>query len=240
MLISSATAARSRWVVVAAMCVATSVAALGCVSSGVQETQARSPASSSYVSSSSSSSISSSSEPIDDARILSGPGLEPEPLPTRGASSPPLPPSAEDRTVRIGGVVARSSDDDAIEFVPRCPARTGRMTVRRSVLSHTLDAGLGNWLRGVEVEPQVDRGHFQGWMVRGLFDGDPCWNDVGLQAGDVVHRVNHHAIEKPEQAQAVWTALRSAPEISVEFVRAGQLKTLTFSVVDDGTPRSRR
>jgi hypothetical protein len=53
-------------------------------------------------------------------------------------------------------------------------------------------------------------------------------DDRAPRAGDVVNRVNHHAIEKPEQAHAVWTALRSGREISVELIRAGQTRSLTF------------
>ena len=140
------------------------------------------------------------------------------------------------------GALSSQNDSELSPAVapPVCAAWAGKLTVRRSALSHTLDAGMGSWLRGVDVEPKVERGHFQGWLLRALFAGDPCWSDVGLQAGDVVNRVNHHPIEKPEQAHAVWTALRRAPEISVEFIRAGQTRSLTFSVLDDAGPRAHR
>jgi hypothetical protein len=106
--------------------------------------------------------------------------------------------------------------------------------VRRSVLKRTLDAGLGNWLRGVDIEPAVDqRGRFQGWLINAIHTGDPCWTDVDLRAGDIVARINRRSIQRPEDAQKVWTALRGTGEIVVEYVREGKARTLRFPVVND-------
>jgi len=108
--------------------------------------------------------------------------------------------------------------------------------VRRATLIRTLDAGLGTWLRGVDVEGKVERGHFQGWLVRSVYGGDPCWADIDLRPGDVVVRINRRPIERPEEAQAVWTGLRTSGEILVEFVRDGRPRTLRFTISDDLDP----
>lgn|GEM_PF-4262966 len=113
-----------------------------------------------------------------------------------------------------------------------CGARVGARGVKRSALGRTLDAGLGTWLRGIDVEAKLERGHFQGWLVRSLYDGDPCWADVDLRAGDIVTRINRRPIERPEQAQIVWTGLRASREIVVDYLRDGQPRTLKFLVVD--------
>jgi len=114
-----------------------------------------------------------------------------------------------------------------------CPARIAPGVVGRSALTRTLDAGLGSWLRGVDVEPQIEDGRFQGWRVRAIHPGDPCWADVDLRPGDVVSRINRRPIERPEEAQAVWSALRGAGEIVVELVRGREARTLRFAVMDD-------
>ena len=113
-----------------------------------------------------------------------------------------------------------------------CSARVGMRALKRTALDRTLDAGLGTWLRGVDVEAKVDRGHFQGWLVRRAYEGDPCWVDIDLRAGDVVTRVNRRSIERPEEAQIVWTGLRTTSEIVVDYQRNGRPRTLRFSVVD--------
>ena len=167
-------------------------------------------------------------EPARPAEIL---GLAP---PSTDAFAPLLEPAPPTAPVTPAVNVPAAAASGAAPGETVCGARIGARAVRRSALSRTLDAGLGNWLRGVDVEPKIEHGHFQGWMVRGIYAGDPCWSDVDLQVGDVVNRVNRRPIERPEQAQAVWTALRSSGEIVVEFLRGGQSRTLRFAVVDDG------
>jgi hypothetical protein len=116
-----------------------------------------------------------------------------------------------------------------------CSALNGAHALKRSALLRVLDAGLGTWLGAVEVEPKIVRGRFEGWLLRSLHAGEACWADVDLRPGDVVSRVNHRSVEKPEQAHAVWSALRHAREVSVDFVRGAQSHTLRFAIVDDTT-----
>lgn len=186
-----------------------------------------------------------STPPVEPARPAEVPGLAP--LPLEGEGTTPAPAAA----VGAGPgrptsttLPAASAAPDPVDEGPAnaasgpavalgCSALLEGRAVRRSALSRTLDAGLGNWLRGVDIEPKMDRGRFQGWLIRAIYAGDPCWTEVDLRAGDVVARVNRRPIERPEEAQAVWTALRGSGEIVVEFVRAGKTRTLRFPVVDD-------
>jgi hypothetical protein len=114
-----------------------------------------------------------------------------------------------------------------------CSALNGAHALKRSALLRVLDAGLGTWLGAVEVEPKIVRGRFEGWLLRSLHAGEACWAGVDLRPGDVISRVNHRPVEKPEQAHAVWSALRHAREISVDFVRGAEGHTLRFAIVDD-------
>jgi len=85
----------------------------------------------------------------------------------------------------------------------------------------------------LDLEPRVDRGRFQGWEIRAIYDGEPCWSEVGLRAGDIVSRVNRRPIQRPDEAQVVWTALRASGEIVVDYLREGEARTLRLPVVDD-------
>lgn len=165
--------------------------------------------------------------PVEPPRSKEVAGLVPigEPAPS---------PSDSSETARGVAAPASASRTDAAAGEATCTARAAAGGLRRSVLARTLDAGLGTWLRGVDVEPKIERGRFQGWSVRSIYAGDPCWADVDIHPGDVVSRVNHHNIERPEQAQAVWNGLRGAGEIVVDLIRVGQPRTLRFPVVDDG------
>ncbi len=173
--------------------------------------------------------------PVEPSRQPDVPGLVPIPV----AASPSRPsgparPAVSTADTPMQSPATRTEDIPAAPVgAMGCSARVGARTLKRSALSRTLDAGLGTWLRGVDVEPKIDRGRFQGWLVRGIYPGDPCWADIDLRAGDVVNRINRQPIERPEEAQAVWSALRGTGQIVIDLVRAGKPKTLRFDVVDD-------
>jgi type II secretory pathway component PulC len=113
--------------------------------------------------------------------------------------------------------------------------------IRRSALVRAVDAGLGFWLRGVEVAPHRVGGRFGGWRVRKIHAGDPCFALVDIRPGDIVVRVNRRTLERPEEAHALWESLRAAPAVTVELVREGERRTLTLPVADEAeAPGSRK
>jgi len=118
---------------------------------------------------------------------------------------------------------------------PAPAPRTCEMFVRpgvlkRSALVRLIDAGLPRWLQGVEGDRALAHHKFQGWLIKSLHAGDPCYEDVDLQPGDIVQKVNGQSIEKPEQAFDIAQSLRTAPELSVEYLRAGKPRQFTLAV----------
>jgi hypothetical protein len=172
--------------------------------------------------------------------VLLSLGAAPQPARSRRAPPPstfPLPPGPPGPAGPPPGASLAaeppSSPVPAAAAVPAgaCPARVST-GLRRSALTRTLDAGLGSWLRGVTVAPQLDGKRFEGWVIRSLHVKDPCFADIDLRPGDIVSRVNHRPIGRPEEAFAVWTSLRSAREIVVDYTRAGESRTFRIDVVD--------
>jgi S1-C subfamily serine protease len=111
-----------------------------------------------------------------------------------------------------------------------CDAFARAGVLRRAAVNRAVDAGLGRWLSGVEVDPDVQKGRFRGWVIRRLYPGDVCYREVDLQPGDVVLRINGKSIERPEQANEVFRSLTTAPAVVVEFLRAGAARQLTFPI----------
>jgi type II secretory pathway component PulC len=110
-------------------------------------------------------------------------------------------------------------------------ARPG--VLRRAALVRTIDAGLPLWLQGVEGDRVLANHRFQGWLVKSLHPGDPCYQDVDLRSGDVVLRVNGKSIEKPDQAFDVVQSLRTAPAIVVDYLRDGKPRQFTLPIADE-------
>lgn len=112
-----------------------------------------------------------------------------------------------------------------------CEARLGTDGLRRAAVNRTLDAGLGNWLRGVDIDPKLERGRFRGWIVRNLPE-DVCYVGLELQVGDVVTRINGRHVERPEEAKDIWDGLRTSPALVIDFLRDGHPRTLRFDILD--------
>jgi S1-C subfamily serine protease len=117
---------------------------------------------------------------------------------------------------------------------PACTAFVRPGVLRRSSLSRAVDGGLGQWLAGgVEVDRTLAQGRFQGWIVRRLYPGDPCYQEVDLRVGDVVTRINGKSVERPEQATEVFSSLRTVPSLVIDLVREGRPRTLTLTIADE-------
>jgi hypothetical protein len=105
-------------------------------------------------------------------------------------------------------------------------------TIRRSDLVAVLDAGLGRFLQGVQIEASLDDGRFVGFRLVSLYPDDPRFRSIDLAPGDVVVRVNGQSVERPEQAFQVWDGLRVASQLLVEYLRAGERREIRFDIVD--------
>jgi hypothetical protein len=113
------------------------------------------------------------------------------------------------------------------------PAPPG--TVWRRDVDEVLDAGLGRFLQRAELEPEVEGDHFAGFRVVALRPAD-WWQGVDLEVGDVVTQVNGMPIEQPTQAHAAFESLRDAKQIVVSYVRAGEPRELSYSILDRPLP----
>ena len=114
---------------------------------------------------------------------------------------------------------------------PRERVRQG--VIARNELVPVLNRGLGRYLQNVETEPSFHRGAFVGFRIVSLFPGELGYASLDLRPGDTVTRVNGKPIERPEQALALWDALRTASDLVVDYERNGEALQLRFAIVDE-------
>jgi hypothetical protein len=105
--------------------------------------------------------------------------------------------------------------------------------IARADLVPVLDAGLGAYLQNVETQPAFHQGVFVGFRIVSLFPGELTYASLDLRPGDTVTRVNGRSIERPEQAVAVWEALRTASNLVVHYRRGEEEHALHFRIVDE-------
>ena len=118
---------------------------------------------------------------------------------------------------------------------PAAPTYASPVTsgaIARDELIPVLDAGLGRFLQGVETEPHMESGDFVGFRILHLYPDDARFARLELQPGDTVTRVNGQSIERPEHAIEVWSSLRVASQLLVEYLHDGERRELRFEIVD--------
>ena len=133
--------------------------------------------------------------------------------------------------------------DEPIEIAPE-PARAAReaerepKTLYRDEVSQVVDAGLGYFLQHVEVDAELEHGSFRGFRILSLAPPD-YWHGVDLKPGDVVTLVNGMTIERPVEAHQAFSSLKTADQLVVSYLRAGQPRQLTYRIKERPKPAAR-
>jgi len=124
--------------------------------------------------------------------------------------------SSSDTNERRGKITLIEPEDDPDRFV-----------IERDNYNAALQRGPG-WLMGqVRVLPVVVGRSFRGFMLTEIFGSDQA---SGLQAGDIVQRINGRSIERPGQFMRVWKGLEGAEALSIQIVRNRRPLELTWLI----------
>ena len=122
-----------------------------------------------------------------------------------------------------------------VVIAPPAPDRAPPGKLYREDVVRVVDAGFGEFLQKIEVEPAVRDGRFVGWTVVALY-ALAFWDDVDLTAGDVVRSVTGLPIERETQVYEAFQALKSAPRLAVTYTRRGRQRALSYEIVARPAP----
>jgi hypothetical protein len=103
-------------------------------------------------------------------------------------------------------------------------------TIARTALQAEMQHGIGLFLRNIRTQAVLSHGQFVGWRLLALFPQRPDVHVQGLQAGDVLLRVNGASIERPEAFKRVWDELERTNEIVFEIERDGELSAVRYTI----------
>ncbi|HEX6767532.1 MAG TPA: hypothetical protein VF103_18665 [Polyangiaceae bacterium] len=112
----------------------------------------------------------------------------------------------------------------------QAPSRPSGSLKRAEVVAF-VNAGFWNFLQQVEVEPSLDDGRFRGWVIVALRP-PAFWQGVDLAPGDVVTSVNDLPIERETEAFDAFQSLKTAPALSVAYVRGGAARRISYKIDD--------
>jgi len=105
--------------------------------------------------------------------------------------------------------------------------------IHRAELDVVLRQGPAWVLERVPLEEVMDAGKFVGWRVMSL---PPDWQEIELQPGDVVTRINAMPLERPTDFFAAWTTLGVASELKISYRRDGKDQELSIPIFGQADP----
>jgi general secretion pathway protein C len=103
----------------------------------------------------------------------------------------------------------------------------GTYVVDQASLQHAI-ANPGEIMTDARLRPVVD-GKESGYVLSEVKPGG-IYDNLGLQNGDVLLRINDYDISNPERALQAFTALKGLDRVEVDLIRSGSKMTLTYQI----------
>lgn len=120
------------------------------------------------------------------------------------------------------------TENDAAEAESNPKAE--RTWLTRDEVDNILSKGPAYVLAMVQADAHVDNNQFVGFKVVSFRTEAPAC--LGVQPGDIVQKVNGNGIQRPEHFFKVFDQLKTANEISIQFIREGKVVTSSCLIVD--------
>ncbi len=100
--------------------------------------------------------------------------------------------------------------------------------ISSEVIENAFD-DMAGMLRGARIMPNIENGNINGFKVYRI-KKDSLYKKIGLENGDILHRVNSVEIKGPEDGLRLFQELRTAKNISIDVTRKGSRQTLSYTV----------
>lgn len=88
---------------------------------------------------------------------------------------------------------------------------------------------MASMLRGARIMPNIKNGNIDGFKVYRI-KADSLYKKIGLENGDILHRINSVEIKGPEDGLKLFQELRTAKNISIDLTRKGSRQSLNYTV----------
>lgn len=129
--------------------------------------------------------------------------------------------------------------DDEPPKKPRSPARSGRAesgnvinrTISQAEIQQKVLNNMDNALRGLTAGPHRVNNEIVGYRLIRLQPYNVLYQ-YGARTGDIIMRVNGHALNSTERLYRMWEMVQSESQIRVDIERGGRPVTFNFTITD--------
>ncbi|HUU03329.1 MAG TPA: type II secretion system protein GspC [Myxococcota bacterium] len=101
-------------------------------------------------------------------------------------------------------------------------------TIDRSEIDKTL-SNLNNIAMQARIVPSFKNGEANGFKLFAIRPGS-VYSKLGIQNGDIIHKINGYAINSPDKALEIYQKLKSASSVDIEVTRRGTSKKLSYKI----------
>jgi general secretion pathway protein C len=108
--------------------------------------------------------------------------------------------------------------------------KTGKdsWTIDRGEIDKTL-SNLNNIAMQARIVPSFKNGQANGFKLFAIRPGS-VYSKLGIQNGDIIHKINGFAMNSPDKALEIYQKLKSASSVDIEVTRRGQSKKLSYKI----------
>jgi len=103
-----------------------------------------------------------------------------------------------------------------------------RYLVAQAEVDHSLE-NLSELFTQLRAVPNVESGQTNGFKVFAIRRGS-LFQKIGLENNDVIQRVNGVELNDPTRAMSLFQELQGQTRLTVDVVRGGQARTLTYEI----------
>jgi general secretion pathway protein C len=101
-------------------------------------------------------------------------------------------------------------------------------TIDRGEIDKTL-SNLNNIAMQARIVPSFKNGEANGFKLFAIRPGS-VYSKLGIQNGDIIHKINGYAINSPDKALEIYQKLKSARSVDIELTRRGKSKKLNYKI----------
>lgn len=100
--------------------------------------------------------------------------------------------------------------------------------IDRNEIDKTL-ANLNSIAMQARIVPSFKNGESNGFKLFAIRPGS-VYSKLGIQNGDIIHKINGFAINSPDKALEIYQKLKSARSVEIELTRRGKGKKLNYRI----------
>jgi general secretion pathway protein C len=101
-------------------------------------------------------------------------------------------------------------------------------SIERAEIDKTL-SNLNSIAMQARIVPSFKNGEANGFKLFAIRPGS-LYSKIGIQNGDIIHKINGFSMNSPDKALEVYQKLKSARSIDVEITRRGRNEKMTYNI----------